>query len=81
MSYEEDLPWGPLGPEEEQALMELTPRSLLPGSTVYTCMLNHRGGTESDLTVSRLAPGTQASPLDPAFEGKVAMRSRGMDVT
>lgn len=40
-----------------------------PGSTVYTCMLNHRGGTESDLTVSRLAPGTQASALAPAFEG------------
>ncbi|XP_006164328.1 sarcosine dehydrogenase, mitochondrial [Tupaia chinensis] len=40
-----------------------------PGSTVYTCMLNHRGGVESDLTVSRLAPGTQASPLSPTFEG------------
>ncbi|XP_078292398.1 sarcosine dehydrogenase, mitochondrial isoform X4 [Panthera onca] len=40
-----------------------------PGSTVYTCMLNHRGGTESDLTVSRLAPGPQASALAPAFEG------------
>uniref|UniRef100_A0A8D0YJ24 Sarcosine dehydrogenase, mitochondrial n=2 Tax=Sus scrofa TaxID=9823 RepID=A0A8D0YJ24_PIG len=39
------------------------------GSTVYTCMLNHRGGTESDLTVSRLAPSPQASPLTPAFEG------------
>uniref|UniRef100_A0A8D0N0V4 Sarcosine dehydrogenase, mitochondrial n=1 Tax=Sus scrofa TaxID=9823 RepID=A0A8D0N0V4_PIG len=38
-------------------------------STVYTCMLNHRGGTESDLTVSRLAPSPQASPLTPAFEG------------
>ncbi|XP_036074095.1 sarcosine dehydrogenase, mitochondrial isoform X4 [Rousettus aegyptiacus] len=40
-----------------------------PGSTVYTCMLNHRGGTESDLTVSRLAPGPRGSPLAPAFEG------------
>ncbi|XP_004714584.1 sarcosine dehydrogenase, mitochondrial [Echinops telfairi] len=40
-----------------------------PGSTVYTCMLNHRGGTESDLTVSRLDPGPRASPLAPAFEG------------
>lgn len=40
------------------------------GSTVYTCMLNQRGGTESDLTVSRLAPGTQASALAPAFAGK-----------
>uniref|UniRef100_A0A8C2PQZ9 Sarcosine dehydrogenase, mitochondrial n=1 Tax=Cyprinus carpio TaxID=7962 RepID=A0A8C2PQZ9_CYPCA len=27
-----------------------------PGSTVYTCMLNKRGGVESDLTVSRLEP-------------------------
>lgn len=33
-------------------------------------MLNHRGGTESDLTVSRLAPGPHASPLAPAFEGE-----------
>nr|XP_054365456.1 sarcosine dehydrogenase, mitochondrial isoform X2 [Mirounga angustirostris] len=40
-----------------------------PGLTVYTCMLNHRGGTESDLTVSRLAPSPQASALAPAFEG------------
>ncbi|XP_006863775.1 PREDICTED: sarcosine dehydrogenase, mitochondrial [Chrysochloris asiatica] len=40
-----------------------------PGSTVYTCMLNHRGGTESDLTVSRLDPGLQVPPLAPAFEG------------
>ncbi|XP_006108791.2 sarcosine dehydrogenase, mitochondrial-like, partial [Myotis lucifugus] len=40
-----------------------------PGSTVYTCMLNARGGTESDLTVSRLAPGPEASPLAPTFEG------------
>ncbi|XP_077005171.1 sarcosine dehydrogenase, mitochondrial isoform X1 [Tamandua tetradactyla] len=40
-----------------------------PGSTVYTCMLNHRGGTESDLTVSRLAPGPPIPPLAPAFEG------------
>ncbi|KAM5328827.1 sarcosine dehydrogenase, mitochondrial isoform 2-T2 [Glossophaga mutica] len=40
-----------------------------PGSTVYTCMLNARGGTESDLTVSRLAPGPEATPLAPAFEG------------
>lgn len=40
------------------------------GATVYTCMLNPRGGTESDLTVSRLAPGPAASPLAPAFEGE-----------
>lgn len=41
-----------------------------PGSTVYTCMLNKRGGVESDLTVSRISPGDPASPLAPAFEGK-----------
>ncbi|KAM9064238.1 sarcosine dehydrogenase, mitochondrial isoform X1 [Sarcophilus harrisii] len=40
-----------------------------PGSTVYTCMLNHRGGAESDLTVSRLARDPEAFPLTPAFEG------------
>uniref|UniRef100_A0AAQ5YRS9 Sarcosine dehydrogenase n=1 Tax=Amphiprion ocellaris TaxID=80972 RepID=A0AAQ5YRS9_AMPOC len=28
-----------------------------PGSTVYTCMLNKRGGAEADLTVSRLEAG------------------------
>lgn len=42
---------------------------LFLGSTVYTCMLNKRGGVESDLTVSRISPGSQAS-LAPAFEGK-----------
>lgn len=40
------------------------------GSTVYTCMLNRRGGVESDLTVSRISPGAPGSPLAPAFEGK-----------
>ncbi|XP_039618685.1 sarcosine dehydrogenase, mitochondrial [Polypterus senegalus] len=40
-----------------------------PGSTVYTCMLNKRGGTESDLTVSRIEPRPQSSVLAPAFEG------------
>lgn len=45
-------------------------RLLPPGSTVYTCMLNKRGGVESDLTVSRISPGDPASPLAPAFEGK-----------
>ncbi|XP_030063556.1 sarcosine dehydrogenase, mitochondrial isoform X1 [Microcaecilia unicolor] len=39
------------------------------GSTVYTCMLNQHGGTESDLTVSRIDPGLQSSPLAPKFEG------------
>lgn len=40
-----------------------------PGSIVYTCMLNARGGTEGDLTVSRLAPSLEATPLAPASEG------------
>lgn len=39
-------------------------------------MLNKHGGTESDLTVSCLAPGATASPLAPAFEGKRSHRSR-----
>lgn len=37
---------------------------------MYTCMLNQRGGVESDLTVSRISPGAPASPLAPTFEGK-----------
>ncbi|XP_043913990.1 sarcosine dehydrogenase, mitochondrial [Protopterus annectens] len=40
-----------------------------PGSTVYTCMLNKKGGAESDLTVSRLEPSSQSYPLSPAFSG------------
>ncbi|KAL8174608.1 UNVERIFIED_CONTAM: hypothetical protein K2H54_049890, partial [Gekko kuhli] len=40
-----------------------------PGTTVYTCMLNDRGGVESDLTVSPIAPGSHDSALSPAFEG------------
>ncbi|XP_064420418.1 sarcosine dehydrogenase, mitochondrial [Latimeria chalumnae] len=39
------------------------------GSTVYTCMLNKGGGTESDLTVSHIDPGVPSSPVAPAFEG------------
>ncbi|XP_072287286.1 sarcosine dehydrogenase, mitochondrial isoform X2 [Pyxicephalus adspersus] len=40
-----------------------------PGSTVYTCMLNKNGGTESDLTVSRISPEMSPSVLAPDFEG------------
>uniref|UniRef100_A0AAR2IXA3 Sarcosine dehydrogenase n=1 Tax=Pygocentrus nattereri TaxID=42514 RepID=A0AAR2IXA3_PYGNA len=40
-----------------------------PGSTVYTCMLNEKGGTESDLTVSRLEPGPAHLPLTPESNG------------
>lgn len=40
------------------------------GSTVYTCMLNKRGGVESDLTVSRLEPSPAHLPLTPESNGK-----------
>ncbi|XP_027881086.1 sarcosine dehydrogenase, mitochondrial [Xiphophorus couchianus] len=40
-----------------------------PGSTVYTCMLNKRGGAEADLTVSRLEPGAAKLPLAPPSDG------------
>ncbi|XP_077478236.1 sarcosine dehydrogenase, mitochondrial [Stigmatopora argus] len=40
-----------------------------PGSTVYTCMLNKSGGTEADLTVSRLEPGAANLPLAPESDG------------
>lgn len=40
-----------------------------PGSTVYTCMLNKRGGAEADLTVSRLEPGAASLPLAPESNG------------
>uniref|UniRef100_A0A8C9WYW5 Sarcosine dehydrogenase, mitochondrial n=1 Tax=Sander lucioperca TaxID=283035 RepID=A0A8C9WYW5_SANLU len=40
-----------------------------PGSTVYTCMLNKRGGAEADLTVSRLEPGAANLPLAPQSNG------------
>ncbi|XP_066953754.1 sarcosine dehydrogenase, mitochondrial-like isoform X1 [Macrobrachium rosenbergii] len=39
------------------------------GTTVYTCMLNKRGGIEADLTVS-ICEGGEGSPCDPAFEGR-----------
>nr|XP_019937304.1 PREDICTED: sarcosine dehydrogenase, mitochondrial [Paralichthys olivaceus] len=41
-----------------------------PGSTVYTCMLNKRGGAEADLTVSRLEPGAAMLPLAPESNGE-----------
>uniref|UniRef100_A0A3Q1ETL4 Sarcosine dehydrogenase, mitochondrial n=1 Tax=Acanthochromis polyacanthus TaxID=80966 RepID=A0A3Q1ETL4_9TELE len=40
-----------------------------PGSTVYTCMLNKRGGAEADLTVSRLEAGAANLPLAPESNG------------
>uniref|UniRef100_A0A803T4C4 L-amino-acid oxidase n=1 Tax=Anolis carolinensis TaxID=28377 RepID=A0A803T4C4_ANOCA len=45
------------------------------GTTIYTCMLNKRGGVESDLTVSPIVPGAQDSALAPAFEGKKILSS------
>ncbi|XP_043106264.1 sarcosine dehydrogenase, mitochondrial [Puntigrus tetrazona] len=41
-----------------------------PGSTVYTCMLNKRGGVESDLTVSRLESSPAHLPLTPESNGE-----------
>lgn len=40
------------------------------GTTVYTCMLNKRGGSEADLTVSRLEPGVANLPLAPESSGE-----------
>ncbi len=42
---------------------------LLSGQTVYTCMLNHKGFAEADLTVSVLESGS-GGPHAPKFEGK-----------
>ncbi|OXB69053.1 hypothetical protein ASZ78_009529 [Callipepla squamata] len=60
-----------VGPEATKAANWLFSAdvSKAPGSTVYTCMLNKRGGVESDLTVSRISPGDPGSPLAPAFQG------------
>lgn len=37
---------------------------------MYTCMLNKRGGSEADLTVSRLEAGAANLPLAPEANGK-----------
>lgn len=37
---------------------------------MYTCMLNKGGGTEADLTVSRLEPGAANMPLAPQSNGE-----------
>nr|XP_028570537.1 sarcosine dehydrogenase, mitochondrial isoform X2 [Podarcis muralis] len=60
-----------VGPEAKRAADWLFTADVSkpPGATVYTCMLNMRGGVESDLTVSAIDPGTQDSALAPAFEG------------
>ncbi|XP_042228369.1 sarcosine dehydrogenase, mitochondrial-like [Homarus americanus] len=43
--------------------------SRAPGTTVYTCMLNHKAGIEADLTVS-ICEGGQGSACDPTFAGR-----------
>uniref|UniRef100_A0A8D2LDF7 Sarcosine dehydrogenase, mitochondrial n=2 Tax=Varanus komodoensis TaxID=61221 RepID=A0A8D2LDF7_VARKO len=60
-----------VGPEARQAANWLFTADVSkpPGATTYTCMLNKRGGVESDLTVSPVEPSTQDSALAPAFEG------------
>ncbi|XP_042336000.1 sarcosine dehydrogenase, mitochondrial isoform X2 [Sceloporus undulatus] len=60
-----------VGPEAQKAADWLFTADVRkpPGTTIYTCMLNKRGGVESDLTVSPINPGTQDSALAPAFEG------------
>ncbi|XP_058809541.1 sarcosine dehydrogenase, mitochondrial-like isoform X2 [Phymastichus coffea] len=37
--------------------------------TVYTCMLNKRGGTEADCTITWILPGS-SGVVDPIFKGK-----------
>ncbi|CAG0925632.1 unnamed protein product, partial [Notodromas monacha] len=39
-----------------------------PGASIYSCMLNSRGGIESDLTVSVL-DNSQLLPCEPKFQG------------
>uniref|UniRef100_A0A3Q2PCC1 Sarcosine dehydrogenase, mitochondrial n=1 Tax=Fundulus heteroclitus TaxID=8078 RepID=A0A3Q2PCC1_FUNHE len=59
------------GPDAKQAADWLFSANVnkKPGSTVYTCMLNKRGGAEADLTVSRLEPGAAKLPLAPESDG------------
>uniref|UniRef100_A0A8C5H654 Sarcosine dehydrogenase, mitochondrial n=1 Tax=Gouania willdenowi TaxID=441366 RepID=A0A8C5H654_GOUWI len=59
------------GPDAKQAADWLFTADVnkKPGSTVYTCMLNKRGGAEADLTVSRLEPGAPFMPLAPESNG------------
>ncbi|KAH0615468.1 hypothetical protein JD844_004757 [Phrynosoma platyrhinos] len=60
-----------VGPEAQKAADWLFTADVRkpPGTTIYTCMLNKRGGVESDLTISPINPGIQDSALAPAFEG------------
>uniref|UniRef100_W5M476 Sarcosine dehydrogenase n=1 Tax=Lepisosteus oculatus TaxID=7918 RepID=W5M476_LEPOC len=60
-----------LGPDAKKAADWLFSAEVYKpvGSTVYTCMLNKRGGVESDLTVSRIESGCPGSALAPSFQG------------
>ncbi|KAJ6619007.1 hypothetical protein lerEdw1_014921 [Lerista edwardsae] len=60
-----------VGPEARKAADWLFTADVrkAPGATVYTCMLNKRGGVESDLTVSPIEPGSQSTALAPSFKG------------
>ena len=42
-----------------------------PGSVIYTCMLNARGGVEGDLTVTVIEPGN-GQPHAPTFKEEKA---------
>ncbi|KAK0148112.1 Sarcosine dehydrogenase, mitochondrial [Merluccius polli] len=59
------------GPDAKQAADWLFTADVnkKPGSTVYTCMLNKSGGTEADMTVSRLEPGAANLPLAVESDG------------
>ncbi|XP_072422224.1 sarcosine dehydrogenase, mitochondrial isoform X2 [Chiloscyllium punctatum] len=60
-----------LGPDAKKAVDWLFTAdvSASSGKTVYTCMLNSHGGTESDLTVSRIESTPHGTELTPAFQG------------
>lgn len=60
------------GPDAQRAVDWIFSNNcgLVPGSTVYSCMLNRRGGVEADLTISVLEPRGQGGPHDPRFEGR-----------
>ena len=51
------------------------------GATVYTCMLNERGGTEADLTVSMIEPGDDREAFAPNFNGKLLSFTKARQVS
>ncbi|XP_032905303.1 sarcosine dehydrogenase, mitochondrial [Amblyraja radiata] len=55
--------------QQQKCVPAVSSAGVFPGKTVYTCMLNSRGGAESDLTVSRIESSPQGSSLTPTFEG------------